>query len=183
MRRSTFITYAKEQPVAHTHTHTHAHPRDSMSVLPVCVWKFSCMRLAAVGVLGVESCMPPIIYEFDYFKLRCLNSSQRTSSYSQHTHSPHPPHTLAQWLHTHSVYSRCSLACCARLLRVSSINHQAAASTLLAFYILKNRYICLNLFASARWSGKRKLVVVKAAVVKCLNETNNVNCLHFPISS
>lgn len=150
MRRSTFITYAKEQPVAHTHTHTRQHV--CLACVCVCVWKFSCMRLAAAGVLGTESCMPPIIYEFDYFKLRCLNGSQRTSSYSQHTHTPH---TLAQCLHTHSVHPRCSLACCAGLLRVSSINHQAAASTLLAFYILKKRYICLNLFASARWSGNR----------------------------
>lgn len=145
MRRSTFITYAKEQPVAHTHTHTTA----CLSCLCVCVWKFPCMRLAAAGVLGTESCMPPIIYEFDYFKLRCLNGSQRTSSNSQHTHW----HSAC----THILYTPAALSrplCCA-LLRVSSINHQAAASTLLAFYILKNRYICLNLFASARWSGKR----------------------------
>lgn len=151
MRRSTFITYAKEQPVAHTHRHTH----DSMSVLPVCVcvWKFPCMRLAAAGVLGTESCMPPIIYEFDYFKLRCLNGSQRTSSY---THTLHT-HTYWHSACTHILYTPAALSrplCCA-LLRVSSINHQAAAPTLLAFYILKNRYICLNLFASARWSGKR----------------------------
>jgi len=82
MRRSTFITYAKEQ-AAHTHILTHTHTRTSahgwisacmLVSVCVCVKSHACGWQLA-GVLGTESCMPRIIYEFDYFKLRCLNGS------------------------------------------------------------------------------------------------------------
>lgn len=148
MRRSTFITYAKEQPVAHTHRHTHTTACLSCLCMCVCV-KIPMHAAGSCGCFGNRK-----LHASDYIWVRLF---QVTLLKWQPAHKFQHTHTHWHSACTHILYTPAALSrplCCA-LLRVSSINHQAAASTLLAFYILKNRYICLNLFASARWSGKR----------------------------
>lgn len=71
LRSSSLLSLAHR---THTHTHTYIHSY-YMSTLPdESVWH-------GIGTVA-ESCMPRIIYECDYFKLRCLNSSQQIPSFS-----------------------------------------------------------------------------------------------------